>query len=129
VAPTILQLAETWRERAAQLRRYDAAGAAVALEEAADELEHAIHAAKDELLNLVQAEAESGYSADYLGRLIREGKIPNAGRPHAPKIRRGDLPKKATGRRRARAEPTDPAPTLPSLDAFRTRLIASRTRR
>jgi hypothetical protein len=47
-------------------------------------------------LNLQEAARESGYSADYLGMLVREGKIPNAGRPRAPKIRRQDLPRKAT---------------------------------
>jgi len=50
----------------------------------------------DELLNLRTAARESGYSADHLGRLVHEGKIPNAGRPHAPRIRRADLPRKPT---------------------------------
>jgi hypothetical protein len=49
----------------------------------------------DSLLNLTQAGAESGYSADYLGRLVKNGTIPNAGRPNAPLIRRADLPRKA----------------------------------
>jgi hypothetical protein len=30
-----------------------------------------------------------------LGRLLRQGLIPNAGRPHAPRIRRADLPRRA----------------------------------
>jgi len=55
----------------------------------------------DETLNLQQASQESGYSADHLGRLVREGKIPNAGRPNAPRIRRADLPRKASGLRPA----------------------------
>ena len=33
---------------------------------------------EDESLNLKQAAAESGYSSDHLGRLVRDGKIPNA---------------------------------------------------
>ena len=37
---------------------------------------------------------ESGYSADHLGRLVRDGKIPNAGRPGAPRIARSHLPRK-----------------------------------
>lgn len=49
-----------------------------------------------ETLNLSNAARESGYSPDYLGRLVREGRIPNAGRPNAPKIRRSDLPRKAS---------------------------------
>ncbi len=49
----------------------------------------------DEPLNLTQAAAESGYSADYLGRLVKDGSIPNAGRPNAPRIQRASLPRKA----------------------------------
>ncbi len=46
----------------------------------------------DELLTLAESSRESGYSVDHLGVLIRRGKIPNAGRAHAPRIRRRDLP-------------------------------------
>ena len=52
-----------------------------------------------DVLNLREAAEESGYSADHLGRLVREGKVPNAGRPNAPKIRRADLPRKASALR------------------------------
>ena len=45
--------------------------------------------------SLVEASRESGYSADHLGRLVRDGKIPNAGRPGAPRIALKDLPRKA----------------------------------
>ena len=45
-------------------------------------------------LTLQEAADLSGYSADHLGRLVREGKIPNAGRPKAPRIARRDLPRK-----------------------------------
>ena len=45
-------------------------------------LEEALAAENDEVLTLQRAAAESGYSADHLGRLVREGKIPNAGRPN-----------------------------------------------
>ncbi len=31
---------------------------------------------------------------DHLGRLVRDGTIPNAGEPYAPRIRRCDLPRK-----------------------------------
>jgi hypothetical protein len=49
----------------------------------------------EEPLNLTQAAAESGYSADYLGRLVKNGTIPNIGRPNAPRIQRANLPRKA----------------------------------
>jgi hypothetical protein len=58
------------------------------------ELDTLLAASAGELLSLRQAAAESGYSPDHLGRLIREGKLPNAGRLHAPRIRRGHLPMK-----------------------------------
>jgi hypothetical protein len=54
----------------------------------------ALDASGETLLTLVDAAAESGYSADHLGRLVRDGVIPNAGRANAPKIRRRDLPRK-----------------------------------
>jgi hypothetical protein len=47
-----------------------------------------------EFLSLTDAARLSGYSPDHLGRLIRQGIIPNAGRIHAPAIRRSDVPLK-----------------------------------
>lgn len=46
------------------------------------------------VLSLPQAAARSGYSADHLGRLVREGRVPNAGRKGAPRVRVADLPRK-----------------------------------
>ena len=46
-------------------------------------------------LTLTEAAKESGYSPGHLGRLVREGLLPNAGRPNAPRIRSADLPRKA----------------------------------
>ncbi len=48
-------------------------------------------------LTLGEAAARSGYSAGHLGRLVRQGTLPNAGRRNAPRIRASDLPVKATG--------------------------------
>ena len=45
-------------------------------------------------LNLTEAARESGYSTDHLGHLVRDGKIPNAGRPGAPRIAPRHLPRK-----------------------------------
>lgn len=45
--------------------------------------------------NLVDASKLCGYSADYLGRLVREGKISNHGRPNAPRVRLSECPQKA----------------------------------
>ena len=87
-------LVARWQHRAEDLRPY-APAAAAAFEHAAAELESALRAADADLLTLKEAAQESGYSADHLGRLIRDGVVPNAGRRHAPRIRRADLPRKA----------------------------------
>lgn len=48
------------------------------------------------LLTIEQAAAESGYSAAHLRRLLATGQIPRSGGSHRPRIRRGDLPLKAS---------------------------------
>jgi hypothetical protein len=45
-------------------------------------------------LSLTAAAAESGYSPGHLGREVKAGRIPNAGRENAPRILRRDLPRK-----------------------------------
>lgn len=84
-----------WRQRAEGLRRYSEP-AANAYEDAASELEQALQALGEVTLTLVQAARECGYSTDHLGSLVRKGTIPNAGRRDAPRIRRSDLPTKAS---------------------------------
>lgn len=91
---TVASLPSQWRALAGTLRAHAAEGAALAYEAAADELDAASQREDAELLNLTQAAAESGYSADHLGREITRGRIPNAGRRNAPKVRRADLPRK-----------------------------------
>ena len=94
-------LPAAWRRQAKALRRYGGETPAVALDSCAAELEATL-IEKDEItFSLTEAARESGYSADHLGRLVRDGKIPNAGRPGAPRIARGHLPRKA----QAPAEP------------------------
>ena len=84
-----------WRTRATTLRHYGGETSAVALEGCAAELETALRQRDDTILTLTEAAGESCYSAAHLGRLVREGKVPNAGRPGAPRIARGDLPHEA----------------------------------
>jgi hypothetical protein len=88
-------LTAAWRDRAAELRRYGAEPQAVTLEAAAAELEGALRESADEPLTLAVAAEESGYSERRLRELVAEGAIPQAGRKHAPRIRRGDLPRRA----------------------------------
>ena len=84
-----------WRKRAKALRRYGGDTPATAIERCADDLDTTLVERDEPTFSLVEAARESGYSADHLGRLVRDGKIPNAGRPGAPRIALKDLPRKA----------------------------------
>ncbi len=85
----------TWRRQAKALRRYGGETPAVVLDRCAEDLESTLRERDETTLSIVEAARESGYSADHLGRLVRDGKIPNAGRPGAPRIARVHLPRKA----------------------------------
>ena len=84
-----------WRRQAKTLRRYGGETPAVALESCAAQLEATLKERDEMTLSVTEAARESGYSTDHLGRLVRDGKIPNAGRPGAPRIARRHLPRKA----------------------------------
>ena len=88
-------LPANWRRKAKSLRRYGGETPATAIERCAEELEATLVERDETTLSLVEAARESGYSRDHLGRLVRDGKIPNAGRPNAPRIARRHLPRKA----------------------------------
>lgn len=88
------ELVGSWRSEADRLEAWRAQVQAATLRRAADELEAALRAAADDVLTLAEASEVSGYSAAHLERLVRDGRIPNAGRKHAPRICRRDLPQK-----------------------------------
>lgn len=90
--------ADEWREEAEVLRRRGAPKQAQLLESAADELDERLRQWQAEKLTAPQAAEESGYTAEHLAQLVRDGTIPNAGKPGAPRIRRRHLPRKP-GRR------------------------------
>lgn len=101
---TLDALRERWIARRDELRRLHAlVDGAVLCDELLAELDHLADATADEPLSLRRAAAESGYSVDHLGRLVREGKLANVGRPHSPRVRRADLPRKPS---RQLASPT-----------------------
>jgi hypothetical protein len=56
-----------------------------------DEIERQEHG---RLMKLAEASRASGYTADHLRVLIRAGKLADYGRPHAPRVRLDELPKK-----------------------------------
>ena len=83
-----------WLQKAELFRQHGHEATARAYELCSTELEAALRAGEDQLLDLQEAACESGYSPDHLGRMVREGRIPNSGRRNAPRIRRRDLPKR-----------------------------------
>ena len=64
------------------------------LDEILAELDAAVSGDAGQLLRLSAAAEVSGYTADHLRTLIKSGKLTNYGRPHAPRVRRGELPRK-----------------------------------
>jgi len=107
-------LVRHWRAEAASLRGWGACAEATVLERAADELEHATREDMNEALTLEDAARRTGYSAEHLGRLVRQGKLENVGRKHAPRVRRGDL--------RPKLDLPD-APAAATVDSTRTSIV------
>ncbi|MCY3704621.1 MAG: hypothetical protein OXH08_03840 [Gammaproteobacteria bacterium] len=104
--PTSVEgLPADWRKQAKALRRYGGETPATAIERCAEDLEATLVERDETTLSLVEAARESGYSRDHLGRLVRDGKIPNAGRPNAPRIARRHLPRKAPAQAPLAEEP------------------------
>lgn len=93
-----------WRERAEYLRSFGDSSCAKLWTLAADELEAVLRSAGEEGLTLSQAAKLSGLTPDYIGQLVREGKLKNVGRPGAPRVRRADLPAKSSRGRPSKAE-------------------------
>lgn len=93
-AEFVAAAAAIWRLRAEEERQLGAEAQARTLEWCADQLETRAREWEDEKLTLEAAADESGYSRDHLSRLIAEEVLPNAGKKHAPRIRRRDLPRK-----------------------------------
>lgn len=87
-------LVSRWRDEASILRCRGAPTQADVLEGCARELEQVLAEDWETPLTLRAAAAVSGYSPDHLGRLVKDGKLRNYGRPSAPKVRPGDLPRK-----------------------------------
>lgn len=88
-----MNLTTLWRARADELEPY-APTVAKAIRTCADELETASKADASELVSLAEAALLSGYDADSLGRMIRDGRLINYGKKARPRVRRSDLPRK-----------------------------------
>jgi hypothetical protein len=97
---TLADLRTRWEARAAEFGRLGALvdGAKLCAEVAAD-LAQLSESTDGDALTLAEAALASGYSADALRHMIAEGKLANVGRKGAPRLRRGDLPRKPAGAR------------------------------
>ena len=90
----ISDLSARWRDEVALFRRRGLNQAADLTESHAADLEAAVREYRLASLTLTEAAAESGYSVSHLGRMVRDGTIPNAGRANAPRIAMKDLPRR-----------------------------------
>lgn len=112
----IARLGTRWRTEAEIPHRRGADQQAAVLESCASELEQEGRLFSLEEITLEQAEHESGYSYSALEKMVRSRRIPNAGPPGHPRIRRKDLPKKPGGS----CEPREGEPDLAELVLART---------
>ena len=103
------KLAARWREEAELLRRRGQPTLAAMAESYADELEEELRQADLEALTLKQAAEESGFSYSAIQKMVNTGQLPNVGDKHRPRVRRGDLPRKAG---RLRSQRNDGQPDL-----------------
>ncbi len=90
----VAELVEEWRGEAQLMSHRGLTESAALVESLANDLEETLQGLESDLLNLRESAAHSGYSPGHLSRLVRDGEIPNRGRPGAPRIRRSDLPMK-----------------------------------
>jgi len=91
----IEELIKKWRLDAETMRGYGADSFAKLLEHCVSELSAAVEGTRLELLTMNEAANESGYSYSAIQKLVADGIIPNAGEKGRPRVRRGDLPRKA----------------------------------
>jgi hypothetical protein len=89
----ISNLLTDWKRSAETFRRFGDVERATMIDTMTGELQEALHVEAEETVNLTQAAERSGLTADYLGRLVRNGRIPNVGRKNAPRVRVCDLPR------------------------------------
>jgi hypothetical protein len=89
-------LVRKWRDEAEGLRHRGQERLALMMESMVTDLDAAHREHLQQPLTLSEAAMECKYSRAHLGRLVRDGKIPNAGKPNAPRVLRKDLPTKLT---------------------------------
>ena len=86
------ELPAIWRARAEVLAENGAEGQARAVKRCAEQLELALKCHGEETVSLTRAARDRGYTPDHIGRLVRQGKFKNYGRPGAPRVRLSEIP-------------------------------------
>lgn len=123
-----------WKEEAETLHRRGATGRADLMEALAEELGDAVEAWREAELSIEEAAAWSGYSAERIRELVREGMIPDR-RPTGARqgteyrVRRSDLPRHPIGKREPDSLPRPgrkPEGNSPATRAARRALGGSR---
>jgi hypothetical protein len=100
---TLQAFVAKWSDEAESLRRLGAhVDGALLIDAILADLSVLDRAKATEALTLEEAARESGYTSDHLGKLLRVGAIPNAGRKNAPRILRRHLPRKPSALREQR---------------------------
>lgn len=93
MTPVEKEVNERWVARRDEFQRLGVSVDGASLcDEAIADLERLGQERDGKELTLSAAAAVSGYSREHLARLIRSGKLANAGRKHSPRIRSADLP-------------------------------------
>jgi acetyl-CoA acetyltransferase len=114
---TPTEIRDRWLVRRDELRRLKASVDGAALcDELLSDLEAIVSGADETPITISKAAALSGFSADHIGRLVRDGKLKNVGRKHAPRVLASELPRRAAGQvAPARKRRYDPASDARSL--------------
>ena len=84
-----------WRARRVEFARYGTlVDGAKLCDDFLNDLTALLVTENEEIVTLSEAAKRSGYTRAHLGRMVARGKIPNAGRANAPRIRACDIPQK-----------------------------------
>jgi hypothetical protein len=87
-------LTSTWQMEADLQRRRGQEQDAIRTESFIEDVLEARARHLGQLMTLQEGAEECGYSKAHLGRMVRNGSISNAGKKHAPRVLRRDLPTK-----------------------------------
>lgn len=84
-------LVAEFEDRSRVLRACGAEGNAAAVDWCAERLAETLRELEFEELTIEEAAAETGLAYDTVQKQVADGRLPNAGRKNAPRVRRRDL--------------------------------------